>query len=82
MQADIKHTKTLQQKLIADTRRISLQKHIALSRSNRKGSKDAGISNKSAWDAKNDMNKLREHMLVERSTGGKGGVCAVLTRYG
>ena len=82
MQAEILLTLKLQQKLFADPRRISLLKHIALSGSISQGAKDAGISYKSAWDAINEMNKLSEHSLVDRATGGKGGGGAVLTRYG
>ena len=82
MQAEILLTLRLQQKLIADPRRIALLKQIEQTGSISQGAKNAGISYKSAWDAINDMNTLSEQTLVERATGGKGGGGAVLTRYG
>lgn len=82
MQAEILLTLKLQQRLFADPRRISLLKHVAQTGSISQGAKNAGISYKSAWDAINEMNQLSEHHLVDRSTGGKGGGGAVLTRYG
>ncbi|CNE98795.1 molybdenum-dependent transcriptional regulator [Yersinia frederiksenii] len=82
MQAEILLTLKLQQRLFADPRRISLLKQIQNTGSISQGAKLAGISYKSAWDAINEMNTLAEDTLVERSTGGKGGGGASLTRYG
>ncbi len=82
MQAEILLTLKLQGTLFADPRRISLLKQIAQTGSISQGAKLAGISYKSAWDAINDMNNLTDQLLVERSTGGKGGGGAMLTAYG
>jgi len=82
MQAEILLTLKLQQKLFADPRRIELLKQIKVTGSISQGAKLAGISYKSAWDAINEMNQLADEVLVERSTGGKGGGGALITRYG
>jgi molybdate transport system regulatory protein len=82
MQAEILLTLKLQQKIFADPRRIELLKQIKITGSISQGAKLAGISYKSAWDAINEMNQLADQTLVERSTGGKGGGGAILTRYG
>lgn len=82
MQAEILLTLKLQQRLFADPRRIALLKQVEITGSISQGARNAGISYKSAWDAINEMNQLSEHAIVERSTGGKGGGGAVLTRYG
>lgn len=82
MQAEILLTLKLQQKLFADPRRIELLKQIRVTGSISQGAKLAGISYKSAWDAINEMNQLADQILVERSTGGKGGGGAIVTRYG
>lgn len=82
MNAEILLTIKLQQHLFADPRRIELLKQIDVTGSISQGAKLANISYKSAWDAINEMNKLSEHLLVERATGGKGGGGATLTRYG
>ncbi|WP_192457185.1 molybdenum-dependent transcriptional regulator [Musicola keenii] len=82
MQAEILLTLKLQERLFADPRRITLLKQIKQTGSISQGAKLAGISYKSAWDAINDMNLLSEQTIVERSTGGKGGGGALLTRYG
>ncbi|KAA8999877.1 molybdenum-dependent transcriptional regulator [Affinibrenneria salicis] len=82
MQAEILLTLKLQQRLFADPRRISLLKQISHTGSISQGARLAGISYKSAWDAINEMNQLAENTLVSRSTGGKGGGGAQLTRYG
>ncbi|WP_159566610.1 molybdenum-dependent transcriptional regulator [Budvicia diplopodorum] len=82
MDAEILLTLKLQGNLFADPRRIALLKQIAHTGSISQGAKLADISYKSAWDAVNEMNQLTEHLLVERSTGGKGGGGAVLTTYG
>lgn len=82
MQAEILLTLKLQQKLFADPRRIELLKQIKVTGSISQGAKLAGISYKSAWDAINEMNQLADDVLVERSTGGKGGGGALITRYG
>lgn len=82
MNAEILLTLKLQGNLFADPRRIALLKQIVHTGSISQGAKLAGISYKSAWDAVNEMNQLTEHLLVERSTGGKGGGGAVLTTYG
>lgn len=82
MQAEILLTLKLQHKIFADPRRIELLKQIKITGSISQGAKLAGISYKSAWDAINEMNQLADQTLVERSTGGKGGGGAILTRYG
>lgn len=82
MHAEIQLTLKREQRLFADPRRISLLKQIKQTGSISQGAKLAGISYKSAWDAINEMNKLAEHTLVERATGGKGGGGALVTRYG
>ena len=82
MQAEILLTLKLQQKLFADPRRIELLKQVKVTGSISQGAKLAGISYKSAWDAINDMNQLADEIVVERSTGGKGGGGALITRYG
>ncbi len=82
MQAEILLTLKLQQRVFADPRRIELLKQINITGSISQGAKLAGISYKSAWDAINEMNQLADQTLVERSTGGKGGGGAILTRYG
>lgn len=82
MQAEILLTLKLQQKIFADPRRIELLKQIKITGSISQGAKLASISYKSAWDAINEMNQLADQTLVERSTGGKGGGGAILTRYG
>lgn len=82
MQAEILLTLKLQQKLFADPRRIELLKQVKITGSISQGAKLAGISYKSAWDAINEMNQLADQTLVERSTGGKGGGGALITRYG
>lgn len=82
MQAEILLTLKLQQKLFADPRRIALLKQVQHTGSISQGAKLAGISYKSAWDAINEMNRLAEHTVVERATGGKGGGGAQVTRYG
>ncbi len=82
MNAEILLTLKLQGNLFADPRRIALLKQIAHTGSISQGAKLAGISYKSAWDAVNEMNQLTENLLVERSTGGKGGGGASLTTYG
>ncbi|MGC6386177.1 molybdenum-dependent transcriptional regulator [Ewingella sp. S1.OA.A_B6] len=82
MQAEILLTLKLQQKIFADPRRIALLKQIKITGSISQGAKLASISYKSAWDAINEMNQLADQTLVERSTGGKGGGGAILTRYG
>ncbi len=82
MQAEILLTLKLQRRLFADPRRIELIKQIHHTGSISQGSKLAGISYKSAWDAINEMNQLAEQTIVERMTGGKGGGGATLTRYG
>jgi molybdate transport system regulatory protein len=82
MQAEILLTLKLQQRLFADPRRIELLKQIRQTGSISQGAKLANISYKSAWDAINEMNQLADSVLVDRSTGGKGGGGAVLTRYG
>lgn len=82
MQAEILLTLRLQQRLFADPRRIALLKQVDITGSISQGAKNAGISYKSAWDAINEMNQLSDQPIVDRSTGGKGGGGAVLTRYG
>lgn len=82
MQAEILLTLKLQQKIFADPRRIELLKQVKVTGSISQGAKLAGISYKSAWDAINEMNQLADQTLVERSTGGKGGGGAIITRYG
>lgn len=82
MNAEILLTIKLQEKLFADPRRIELLKRIEETGSISQGAKLAKISYKSAWDAINEMNLLSEHLLVERSTGGRGGGGATLTAYG
>ncbi|MDX7997691.1 molybdenum-dependent transcriptional regulator [Xenorhabdus sp. Reich] len=82
MQAEILLTLKLQQRLFADPRRIELLKQVKITGSISQGAKQAGISYKSAWDAINEMNQLADEMLVERTTGGKGGGGAQLTHYG
>lgn len=82
MQAEILLTLKLQQKLFADPRRIKLLKQVVHTGSISQGAKIAGISYKSAWDAINEMNQLADQLVVERSTGGKGGGGAQVTRYG
>lgn len=82
MQAEILLTLKLQQRVFADPRRIELLKQVKITGSISQGAKLAGISYKSAWDAINEMNQLADQTLVERSTGGKGGGGAILTRYG
>ena len=82
MQAELSLHIRLQQKLFADPRRIELLKRVQETGSISQGAKLAGISYKSAWDAINDMNQMADQTLVDRSTGGKGGGGAQLTRYG
>lgn len=82
MQAEILLTLKLQQRLFADPRRIALLKQVDTTGSISQGARNAGISYKSAWDAINEMNQLSDQPIVDRSTGGKGGGGAVLTRYG
>ncbi|MEI7345147.1 molybdenum-dependent transcriptional regulator [Dickeya chrysanthemi] len=82
MQAEILLTLKLQQRLFADPRRIALLKQVQQTGSISQGARLADISYKSAWDAINEMNQLSEQTIVERTTGGKGGGGAVLTRYG
>jgi len=82
MHAEILLTLKLQQKLFADPRRIELLKQVKITGSISQGAKLAGISYKSAWDAINEMNQLADQILVERSTGGKGGGGALITHYG
>lgn len=82
MQAEILLTLKLQQRIFADPRRIELLKQVKITGSISQGARLAGISYKSAWDAINEMNQLADQTLVERSTGGKGGGGAILTRYG
>ncbi|MGM3175825.1 molybdenum-dependent transcriptional regulator [Dickeya lacustris] len=82
MQAEILLTLKLQQRLFADPRRIALLKQVKLTGSISQGARLADISYKSAWDAINEMNQLAEQTVVERTTGGKGGGGAMLTRYG
>ncbi|KJM67054.1 molybdenum-dependent transcriptional regulator [Pluralibacter gergoviae] len=82
MQAEILLTLRLQQRLFADPRRIALLKQVDITGSISQGAKNAGISYKSAWDAINEMNQLSDQPIVDRSTGGRGGGGAVLTRYG
>ena len=82
MQAEILLTLKLQQRLFADPRRIALLKQVDVTGSISQGARNAGISYKSAWDAINEMNQLSDQPIVDRSTGGKGGGGAVLTRYG
>ena len=52
MQAEILLTLKLQQRLFADPRRIALLKQIDQTGSISQGAKHAGISYKSAWDAR------------------------------
>lgn len=82
MQAEILLTLKLQQRLFADPRRIALLKQVQQTGSISQGARLADISYKSAWDAINEMNQLAEQTIVERTTGGKGGGGAMLTRYG
>jgi molybdate transport system regulatory protein len=82
MQAEILLTLKLQGSLFADPRRIALLKQIKATGSISQGAKLAGISYKSAWDAINEMNQLTDDILLDRSTGGKGGGGTTLTQYG
>lgn len=61
-------------------RRIHLLEEIGVTGSISQAAKAVGLSYKAAWDAVNDMNNLTGQELVIRTTGGRGGGGANLTK--
>jgi molybdate transport system regulatory protein len=62
--------------------RIRLLEFIAETGSIKKAAEAVGISYKTAWDSINSLNTVFGSDLVERKTGGKGGVGTSLTNAG
>lgn len=61
--------------------RIELLEKIEELGSITKAAKAMGMSYKSAWDSVDTMNNVSPHLLVTRTTGGKGGGGTQLTEY-
>lgn len=65
-------------RLFADARRINLLNYIKSSSSINQAAQLAGMSDKSAWHAINEMNQIAEKILLASGRGGGG---TVLTPY-
>ncbi len=63
-------------------KQLTLLEKIAEHGSITKAARAAGISYKAAWEMIETMNNLSERLVVERTTGGKGGGGSQLTAYG
>lgn len=63
-------------------KQLTLLEKIAEHGSMTKAARAAGISYKAAWEMIETMNNLSERLVVERTTGGKGGGGSQLTAYG